>query len=193
MAESVGNVLGFYRVPTRVIGMRVVVIVEWRVGRGLQAPQAQGYAAEGFDPTQERVGGRPMAYSLAFDSILLVSKLELGVRDAGEVSFVMQRCCGSGVRASADGEVDVLEEEGLSAGFLVRGKEVFTGAQEPEESDNDEVCDVDVERAPDGVLEVEGSWQVAEDGNVDRIGAFGWVVFVSHGFEERSVYGMELV
>ena len=43
-----------------------------------------------------------------------------------------------------------------------------------------------------GVLGIKGVEQGLEDGDTDRVGASGWVIFVSEGFKERREYGIEL-
>ena len=69
----------------------------------------------------------------------------------------------------------------------------FCRAEEPVESNDGEedgvvFCDPEF-----GVAGVEGIRQFAEDGGVDRVGSAGWVVFLGHGFDKSSEYGMELV
>jgi hypothetical protein len=75
------------------------------------------------------------------------------------------------VNGVANMEVDVLEAKGGGAGLTSTGK-VLCWSEEPEEPDNAEVQE---EARVTNVGEVE------EDGDVDRVGTCGRVVFVVKG------------
>jgi hypothetical protein len=64
--------------------------------------------------------------------------------------------------------------------------EVFGGAKEPEEAHDAEKVGVAVGAAILSVGEVEDRRDVADDGDVGRVGSGGWVVGVTEGFEESS-------
>ena len=98
------------------------------------------------------------------------------------------------VYSVVNGEVDVPELEGLGAGFGgggVGGVSVFDWSEQPEEADDDEVVSNGVEGAPDGVVEVEGVADAADDGEVDRVGAVFGLVFALESPEEIQEYGPE--
>ena len=61
---------------------------------------------------------------------------------------------------------------------------VFGWSEQPEEADDAEVAYDLVVDSPDGVIEVEGVVEGAEDGDVGGVGAVGWFVFLSHGGHE---------
>ena len=182
VAQRVGDVLGFHGIPFAMC--RVVVHMDGRVRRGAGKLQMQREAREGFRRAEERVGVGFVADLLAPDGVLLVGEGERRVLDARQF-VVIQRRRGSVDNTVVDGEVDVAVAEGLAASFGV-AVDVFGGAKEPVEADNDQVDDVCVERAVHGVISVKGLRQAAEDGDVDWIDSGGWVIFVAHGFVERS-------
>ena len=131
-----------------------------------------------------------MADLFAAHCILLVIELQGGEFDGCDV-LVIQRCSGTGVDGAGQGDVSGAEGEGLGAGFGRWGVEVLRRTQEPPESNDDQIDDNLVEGTLDGVLGVEDR-EPAEDGDVDWVGSRGRVVFVGHGFEESSEYGMVL-
>jgi hypothetical protein len=122
---------------------------------------------------------------LTANGILLVRERERGRSDAGKRGLVIQRSVRGGNHAGAKAEGDVLEAEGLRAAFAV-AVEVFGGAKEPEETHDAEKVGVAVGAAVLGVGEVEDSRDVADDGDVGRVGSGGWVVGVTEGLEESS-------
>ena len=74
------------------------------------------------------------------------------------------------VDCAVDGEVNVLEEEGLRASFS-GCVQVFRGRKEPVEGDDDEVDDVGVGDAEFGMLSLEDVDDGADNGDVSRVGA----------------------
>ena len=79
----------------------------------------------------------------------------------------------------------------MGAGFGGGGVGVFGWAEQPEETDDDEVVSDGVEDAPLGVVEVEGVGDATDDGEVDRVGSvFGFVVALESS-EEIHEYGPE--
>ena len=84
-----------------------------------------------------------------------------------------------------DGEVDVAEGEGLRAAFLVGGFQVFSGAEEPVEGDDDKVDDVRVESAEDSVRGVEGFQEGTDESKVGWTGTMGEIVLISECLDER--------
>ena len=63
---------------------------------------------------------------------------------------------------------------------------VLSWPEEPEEGEDGEVDDKVIDDPEVWVLGVKGIAQPPEDGEVDRVGAFGGVVPVSQGLEESS-------
>ena len=192
MTEGVGDVRRFDGVPFAVVGVMVVVSVDRCVGPGAVSLEVHRDASEGFTGAVERVGVGFVANSFATDSILLVSELQRGGLEAGGDNGIIQRCCEAGVHPAVDGEMEVFELEGLRACFRCEGVEVFSGAKEPEETDNGEVDCVLLEGTQDGVVDVKGVAHALEDGETDGVGASDRVVVGGHGFEERSEWGMVL-
>jgi hypothetical protein len=136
----------------------------------------------------------------AFDSILLVGEREAGTCKVGDkLAFgegqsvlVMQRCVEGGVDSSLYREGNIAETKGLAAGFSGGGVEVFRRAEQPEESEDDELDVVLLQVAQDGVVNAEDREQLSDDSDVDRIGSRGRVVVPFHGSVEISEYRMEL-
>lgn len=162
----------------------VVVVVNRCVRRSAGKLEAPGDTAEGFRRAPEGIGGGAVTHLLPFHGILLVRELECGVRDSRDGAFVIQRCRGCVVDSTSDGEVDVFEEEGLRSGFRVGRFEIFCRTEEPEEGNDDEVNDVAFSLAFEGVFGVECVKEVADDGEVGRVGACGRRVFIVECFEE---------
>ena len=131
------------------------------------ASEAPDKTGESLDGTEERVVVGSMSYSLTADSILLVSEFEGCVVEMGHV---IQRCCSGGVGHAVASEVDMSQQEGLAAAFLVAGK-VLRRAEEPVEGDDDEVDDMGVEAPEFGVVGVQGVGERADNGKVDRVAA----------------------
>ena len=96
----------------------------------------------------------------------------------------MQRCVAGVVDLAVDGEVDILETKGLGAGFRRGGVEVFCRSEEPEEGHDNKVGDMSVEGTEVSMQEVEGFEHGGEDGDVDRVGASGWIFFLLESFDE---------
>ena len=166
--------------------MGVEVAMDRCVRVSVVTSEVSGEAAQGFGRTEDWVVGGAMANLFASDGILLVEELQGREGDSREDILVMQRCRGGVVDGAIDGEVDVLEEEGLGAS-LGRGRvEVFGGTEEPEEGDNDEVADVAVEGPEFGVTQVEGGVEIADDRDVDRVDSVGGFILVSHGLRKSS-------
>ena len=74
------------------------------------------------------------------------------------------------VDRAVDGEMDVLEAEGLRAAFS-SGIQVFRWPKEPVEGDDDEVDDVGVGNAEFGMFSLEDVNDGADNGDVGRVGA----------------------
>jgi len=154
----------------------------------------EGEAAEGFGAAEEGAGRLAVPDLLSFVSALLAREFEAGVVDTSEAVLVMQRRVESRVGGGAYAEVDVAEAKRRgAAGVGVGGtwSAVFSGAEEPEEGDNDEVDGVSIEGPEDSVISVEGGWHAADDGDVARVGASCGAILAAHGFEESAEYGRE--
>ena len=123
---------------------------------------------------------------LSAHSILLVRELQGSIFDVSECR-VIQRSCGGAAGPAADGEVDVLELEGLGSGFWCGGVGVFSGSEEPEEGDDDEVNDVCIGGAVVGMSGVKDVPELAQDGGVDRVGAAWGIIVIGESFEESRV------
>ena len=109
-------------------------------------------AVEGEDRAHLGVAGAAVADDFSADGILLVGERECRGGKPGQRVRVMQRCGRGGVDFVVEGEVDVLEGEGLGA---VCGRVgVFGGAEEEEEGDDDEVNDDFVVHAVEVVVGV---------------------------------------
>jgi hypothetical protein len=137
---------------------------------------------------------------LAFDSILLVIEREAGTCKGGDELafregqsvFVMQRCVEGGVDSVMYCEGDIAETKGLAPGFSCGGVEVFGRAEQPEEGEDDELDGLQLEVAQDWVVNVEDREELADDGDVDRVGSGCRIIVSFHGSVEISEYGMEL-
>ena len=127
-----------------------------------------------------------MADPFPSDSVLLVGKFQGSVGDALD-GCVIQRCGQSGVDGAIDGQMDMSQLKGLGSGVFASGLSVFGGAEEPVEGDNDEVEEVSVKAATDGVIGVEDVESCADDGEVDRACSVWWGVVAPHGVEESFV------
>ena len=124
-----------------------------------------------------------MRDGLPRNSSFLVREHESRVRDrSGSVSSFK-----SGYDAEEDRPihrvVDVTKAEGLGTGFAGT-IEVFGRAEEPEESNNQEIKDMDVGGSVDWVMGVKDFGGGTEDGEVCWIGARGRGVLVPEGAEE---------
>jgi hypothetical protein len=163
----------------------IPVGVDGRVrGRGV-GPDVGADAREGFAGAKVVVVGGAMGDLLAADGVLLVGEGERCRGDLAKRILVIQRTVRGGNHAGAEGESDVLDTEGFGAALAV-AEEVLGWAQEPVEANDAQEVGVPVSRPVELVVGVEGMWDVAEDGEVGRIGACGRVVGVAEGFEERS-------
>ena len=69
---------------------------------------------------------------------------------------------------------------------LAVSQEVFSGPEEPEEGNNDEVDGVGIEHAVNGVVEIQGVDEGLQDGDVGWVGSGGRFIFITEGLEERS-------
>jgi hypothetical protein len=139
-----------------------------------------------------------VAHLFAFDSILLVRKRETGAFEArdelvfgeGKSVFVMQRSVKGDIDSSMYREGDIAETKGLAAGFSGGGVEVFSGLEQPEEGQDNELDGVLLEVPHDRVINVEHQEECSDDGDIDRVGLRRWVVVSFHGCVEISEYGM---
>ena len=85
-----------------------------------------------------------------------------------------------------DREGDVLQTKGLAAGFSVGRLEVLSRAEQPIEGHDCDELDVTVKGAVGGIRGIQDAEESAQDGDVDRVGAAGRVIFFGEGFEEIS-------
>ena len=100
--------------------------------------------------------------------------------------LVIQRCRRGMVDSAVDGEMDILEGEGLASSVGVGRFQALGRTQEPVEGDDDEVDDMGVERAFQDVQGVKGGCESFGDGDVGGVGSAGWIIFVGEGLEESS-------
>ena len=149
-------------------------------------------APQGLSRTVEGVTGSSVPHLFPTDSVLLVTESQDSVGDTMNVVLVIQGRRGATMDAAIDGEVDVLEVEWSGSSVLLSGGAIFTGSKEEEEGHNREVHDVGIEGSPGRVESVERFEETLEDGEVARVGTGGRIVFIGQGFEESSVYGMEV-
>ena len=184
MPQGVGHVSGSDFVPAVVLRVRVEVVMDRRGGIGIPLAEAECEAAESLARAESRVGGRAVADLFTAHCILLVTKLEGRGGDAIHVGEFIQRCSRRAVDGASDGEVDVLELEGLGAGLGSGPVGVFGWSEQPEEADDDEVADDALEGAVLAMSEVEDLVETAEDGGVDRVGSVGRRVFALESPEE---------
>ena len=174
---------GRQREPAILIRVRVEVVVDRAVGGGVHSAQAEGEASESLARTEEPIVGGFVTDLFALNGILLVIELQGGELYGGDIR-VIQRCVEGIVDGPVEGEMDVLELEGLGASFRRGRVQVLGGSEEPPDSDEDEIDEVGVEDAILFVLGVEGFGQSSQDGDVGRVGPAARVVFVFHGLEE---------
>ena len=111
-----------------------------------------------------------MTHGLATDAVLLVVELWDTAGDGVDVR-VIQRSVSGSVQGAIEDELDVLESEGLGLGVPILGVEALTGPEEPEETDDQEVDKVALLDATFAVSEAEDNAELAEDVDVDRVGA----------------------
>ena len=165
----------------------------WRAeGRwGLPALEFVADAVESKGRAQFGVAGVAVTDDFSLGSILLVSERECGGGEPGQRVRIMQRCGRSGVDFVGDGEVDVLEFEGLGAECGRVG--VFGRAEEEEEHDDDEVDDDFVVHSFLDVGRVENVWEDLDECGIGWVGPLLRVVLVAELLEERSKYGDKLV
>ena len=149
MAQGVGDPGGRHVAD----GVATVVSVDRSEGRGIRAVEPESDAAESFAGAQEVVGGGAMGNGLASNACFLVRERESRMRDAREC-FVIQKRGRRGEYRPIQGEGDVMEPEGLGT-CVAAAVEVLGRAEEPEESDDQEVKDVGVGRTVGVVLGVE--------------------------------------
>ena len=165
--------------------MRIVVGAERRTR--VRLPQLVSFAepGEGLHRTQEGVLGRTVTDHFAPDGILLVGEFE--ARKLDLALRVIQRCVEGGVDSVVDGEVDVSHAEGLRARVSVGigGFAVFRWSEEEEEGDDDEVEGALVEGAKFSRLLQRGR-DVADDGDVDRVGVVRGAVFALEALEKST-------
>lgn len=90
VSEGIGDVRWF-GVDPFVLGF-VVEFVDLSIMGCACSFEAQGDATQGFGRAEVWVVGGLVADALSFDSILLVRKFQVGVREPNEVAFVIQRC-----------------------------------------------------------------------------------------------------
>ena len=76
MTKGVGDEFGLDAVPASVFRVRVVVLVDGRVG--LRPPQVEssGDASQSFGGAEHWIRGGHVAYGFSFDGVLLVSEGE---------------------------------------------------------------------------------------------------------------------
>ena len=125
MTKGIGDVLGLNTVPTGVVRVPVVVTVDGRVRSGSPEAETAGDASKRLRRAEERVRSGAMAHLFTSHSILLVGKFQGGVGNPGDEGSVIQRSCGSVVDHVANGEVDVVQFEGLTAGASGGWRKVF--------------------------------------------------------------------
>ena len=141
VAQGVGDVLGFDRIPLAV--RRIVLHVN---GRGRCSPgtlKVERKAAKGFCGAIERVSAGLVANLFTSDGVLLVGEGERRILDALH-PVVIQRGHGSVDNLVVNGKVDVLIAADLATRFRIT-MDIFGGSEQPVESDNDEVNDVTIE------------------------------------------------
>jgi len=119
-------------------GVVVVIGVQRGLGRGAMEPLMGGDAGESADRAQERVGGRALCDLFAADAVLLVSEGQAGMGQAGRFDVIQERV-GSGVDRVISSELDVTTEAERCGLAVFAPMKVFTRAEEPVESHDDEV------------------------------------------------------
>ena len=82
-------------------------------------------------------------------------------------------------------EMDAFEAEGGGAAARVAPLTVFAGTKQPEVGDDDEVDDVLVGLAPDGMSGVEAVDQGLNEEDVGRVGSGLGVILIAECLEER--------
>jgi hypothetical protein len=186
MAEGIGDIAGLDFVPAIVEGVEVVVDGGVAKGGSISNMRADVHrdASQSLGGTHVGVTSGAVSYFFAADSILLVREFEGSERDSFQVVLVMQRCVGGVVDTAVNREEDVTESEGLAAGRSVGRACILGGAHEPVEgNDTQELC-VAVEDAPLGMVRVKGFEESADDGDVDRVGPGGGVIFALEALDE---------
>ena len=164
----------------------IEVVMKGCVGRGVVVLKVEAEAAEGFTGTEEGVVGGSVAQTLTLHAILLVNELQSRVRDLVDSCFI-QRGGRSVVHATIDGEVNVLEQEGLTLGIVAgRGLAVFSRPEEPEEGNNDEEDRGVVGLSIGGVLGVDGFEEGTDDGSVDGLDTPCGLVLVPERLDKSS-------
>jgi hypothetical protein len=119
--------------------------------------------------------------------------LRLVVFGEGKSVFVMQRSVKGNIDSSVYCEGNIAETKGLAAGFSGGGVKVFSGAEQPEESKDDELDGVLLDVPKDRVIDIEHREELLDDGDIDTLVGSGCrVVFPLHGSVEIREYGMEL-
>jgi hypothetical protein len=84
----------------------------------------------------------------------------------------------------SDEEGDVLEAEGFGAGLACAGQ-VFSWAEEPEDTDDAQVDEVGGDGWV-GVGEGKSDGKVLYDGEIGWVGPLGRIIFISEGLEETN-------
>ena len=133
-AEGVRDVAG-----RDVVGVPrdVVVGVDGGVGGSPVVAEVGADAQEGLDGAEASVGSGEVADLLASDSVLLVGERKGSPQDAAYVHVIQRRVKGR-EQVLGSVEVDVAKLEGLGP-TSARAGEVFSGPEEPEESNDGEV------------------------------------------------------
>ena len=108
----------------------------------------------------------------------MIIELEGGNGDLVDVVRFVQRSVWGAVNAAANGEVDVSELEHLGLRLGGVGEGVFGWAEQPGEVDDAEVPHNLVVDPPLQVSDIEDEIELAEDGDVGRVGAILGVIFL---------------
>ena len=180
VAESVGDEARRHIIPVSIV--RAHMVVERCLGGSVVLLQVVCKPPSGLARAVERIICSGMTHFLTPNAVLLVREFQSRVMDL-EDGLVIQRCGRSRVDLAMDVEVEVTESEGLRP-TVFQGVGVFGWAQQPEESQDDEVDDRFVGLAILGVVGVQGINKGEDDGSVDRVYPAGGTVFVPEALEE---------